>query len=66
MFGPLSVFTFNLSGMVLIFVINLMASPISYIIHFVVFLCLGVEITGPRIRARYVTIDVEIDSNMFI
>lgn len=66
MFGPLSVFTFNFSGMLLIFVINLMVSPISYIIHFVVFLCLRVEINGSSIRTRYVTIDVEIARNMFI
>lgn len=42
------------------------ASPISYIIHFVVFLCLRVEITRPRIRAGYVTIDIGTTSNMFI
>lgn len=59
-------FHIHLEWMVLIFVINLVASPISYIIHFVVFLCLRVEITGPRIRARYVTIDIGTASNMFI
>lgn len=55
-FGWLSVFTFNLSGMV--FFINLIASLTSYIIHVVVFKCLGVEINGPRIRARYVPIHI--------